>query len=101
MRVRIGRYEFEHVTYDAVGDMLYLRAGASRPAADTFGTPEGHAVRFDEDGNEIGITIVNAKWLLGRDGEIGITVPGVIETSADDLAPDRAPGRARWAWSAW
>jgi len=64
--------------------VLYLRAGQSRPAADTFGTREGHAVRFDEDGN--GITIINAKWLLGRDGKIGITVPEVIETSADDLA---------------
>ncbi len=87
MRVRIGPYEFDHVTHDAVGDVLYLRAGASRPAADAFGTPEGHAVRFDEDGNVIGITIVNAKWLLERDGTIGITVPEVIEMSADELAP--------------
>ena len=87
MRVKIGPYEFDHVTYDAVGDVLYLRAGESRPAADTFGTPEGHAVRFDEDCNVIGVTIVNAKWLLDRDGKIGITVPEVIETSADELAP--------------
>jgi uncharacterized protein YuzE len=64
-----------------------LRAGESRPVADTFGTPEGHAVRFDEDCNVIGITIVNAKWLLDRDGKIGITVPEVIETSAYELAP--------------
>ena len=84
--VKIGPYEFDHFAYDATGDVLYLRAGQSRPAADTFATPEGHAVRFDEDGNVIGITIVNAKWLLERDGKIGITVPEVIETSADDLA---------------
>jgi uncharacterized protein YuzE len=87
VRVKIGPYEFDHVAYDATGDVLYLRARQSRPAADTFGTPEGHAVRFDEDGDVIGITIVNAKWLLERDGKIGITVPEVIETSADDLAP--------------
>jgi uncharacterized protein YuzE len=87
VRVKIGPYEFDHFAYDATGDVLYLRAGQSRPAADTFGTPEGHAVRFDEDGDVIGITIVNAKWLLERDGKIGITVPEVIETSADDLAP--------------
>jgi uncharacterized protein YuzE len=85
--VKIGPYEFDHFAYDATGDVLYLRAGQSRSAADTFGTPEGHAVRFDDDGNVIGITIVNAKWLLERDGKIGITVPEVIETSADDLAP--------------
>ena len=44
-------------------------------------------MRFDDDSNVIGITIVDAKWLLERDGKIGITVPEVIETSADDLAP--------------
>jgi uncharacterized protein YuzE len=31
--------------------------------------PQEPAVRFDDDGNVIGITIVNAKWLLERDAE--------------------------------
>lgn len=87
MTVRIGDYEFDHVSYDARGDVLYLRAGESRPAASTYGTPEGHAVRFDEAGNVIGITIVNAKWLIDRDGKITITVPELIETPAEDLGP--------------
>jgi len=43
-------------------------------------------VRFDEQGDVIGITIVNAKWLIERDGKIAITVPSRIETTADDLA---------------
>jgi hypothetical protein len=34
----------------------------------------------------IGITIINAKWLLERDGKITVTVPSLIETNADDLA---------------
>jgi uncharacterized protein YuzE len=87
MTLRIGEYEFDHVTYDADGDVLYLRAGESRPAAETYGTEEGHAVRLDETGRVIGMTIVNAKWLSERDGKITITVPHHIETRAEELAP--------------
>jgi uncharacterized protein YuzE len=86
MIVHVGPYEFDHVSYDSDGDVLYLRRGEQRAAADTFGTPEGHAVRLDESAEVIGITIVNAKWLLERDGKIMITVPNLIETNADDLA---------------
>jgi uncharacterized protein YuzE len=86
MTITIGPYRFDHVTYDAAGDVLYLRRGPSRVAADTLGTPEGHAVRLDEHGDVIGITIVNAKWLIERDGKITLTAPSQIETSADEFA---------------
>jgi uncharacterized protein YuzE len=49
--------------------ILYLRRGEQQAAADAFGTPEGHAVRLDEQGEVIGITIVNAEWLLGQRGD--------------------------------
>jgi uncharacterized protein YuzE len=86
MSVHVGPYEFDHVSYDVDGDVLYLHRGERQAAADTFGTPEGHAVRLDEHGEVIGITIVNAKWLLERDGKIPITVPSQIETNAEDIA---------------
>jgi uncharacterized protein YuzE len=86
MTVHVGPYEFDHVSYDNDGDVLYLRRGERQAAVDTFGTPEGHAVRLDEDGEVIGITIVNAKWLVERDGKITVTVPSLIETNADELA---------------
>ncbi|HXB63442.1 MAG TPA: DUF2283 domain-containing protein [Solirubrobacteraceae bacterium] len=86
MSVHVGPYEFDHASYDSDGDVLYLRRGEPREAADTFGTPEGHAVRLDEQGEVIGITIVNAKWLLGRKGKITITVPSLIEPDSDELA---------------
>jgi hypothetical protein len=54
--------------------------------------PEGHAVRLDEQGEVIGITVVNAKWLLGREGKITITVPSLIEPNADELAAVLAAG---------
>lgn len=85
MTFAIGEHTFDHVTYDPVGDVLYVRSGESRPAADVYGTPEGHAVRFDQNGSVIGITIVNARWLVERDGRITITVPTRIEASAKDL----------------
>lgn len=66
--------------------MLYLRRGEQQAAADTFGTPEGHVLRLDEDGEVIGITIVNTKWLLERDGKVNVTVPSLIEANTDDLA---------------
>jgi uncharacterized protein YuzE len=84
--VHVGPYEFDHVSYDKDGDVLYLRRGAQRAAANTFGTPEGHAVRLDEDGEVIGITIVNAKWLVERDGHLNVTVPSLMETDPTDLA---------------
>jgi uncharacterized protein YuzE len=84
MTVHVGPYEFDHVSYD--GDVLYLRRGERQEAAETFSTPEGHAVRMDNNGEVIGITIVNAKWLVERDGKIAVTVPSLIETNADDLA---------------
>ncbi len=86
MSVHVGPYEFDHVSYDGDGDVLYLRRGEQREAADTFGTPEGHAVRLDEQGEVIGLTIVNAKWLLAQEGKITITVPSLIEPDADELA---------------
>ncbi len=86
MTVHVGPYEFDHVSYDNDGDVLYLRRGEQQSAAETFGTPEGHAVRLDDGGEVIGITIVNAKWLLERDGKINVTVQSLIETNTDDLA---------------
>lgn len=87
MTFTIGDHTFDHVTYDSVGDVLYARSGESRPAADVYGTPEGHAVRFDEHGSVIGMTIVNGRWLVEREGKITITVPSRIEASARELGP--------------
>lgn len=66
MIVHVGPYEFDHVSYDSDGDVLYLRRGERQEAAETFSTPEGHAVRMDESRELVGITIVNAKWLAKR-----------------------------------
>jgi len=92
MTVHVGPYEFDHVSYDEEGDVLYLRRGERKAAADTFGTPEGHAVRFDDVGEVIGMTLVNARWLAEHDGKVVVTLPNPIETDADDLAQALASG---------
>ncbi len=87
MTVRMGSHEFDDVVYDAVGDVLYMHKGKPVPAAKTLASPEGHAVMLDDAGEIIGITIVNAKWLAERDGQIAVSIPERLETSASDLAP--------------
>jgi len=85
MTITIGTLSFDHVEYDADADVLYLSVGEPRMPAESFGTPEGHNVRYDETGAVIAITIVNAKWLLERDDEIRLTIPSRVQ--AADIAP--------------
>jgi uncharacterized protein YuzE len=83
----MGNHEFDSVTYDADRDVLYLSRGKPASARETLPSPEGHAVRLNDSGEIIGITIVNAKWLAERDGQITITVPERLEAPASELAP--------------
>jgi uncharacterized protein YuzE len=85
MTINMGNHEFDDVVYDAVGDVLYMHKGKPIPA-ETQATPEGHAVRLDKEGEIVGVTIVNAKWLAERDGEIAISAPERLVASAGELA---------------
>jgi hypothetical protein len=49
-------------------------------------TPEGHVLRYNAQGEVIGLTIINAKWLLERDHVINVTVPDHVAVSPDTLA---------------
>ena len=63
---------FDHADYDAEGEE----------------TPEGHLVRFAPGTQRVvGLTIVNARAVLDRDGRLIVTVPETVEASADELAP--------------
>jgi uncharacterized protein YuzE len=75
MSVTIGGIEFDNVTYDREADVLYLWVGEQRRPARDDASPEGHYLQYGEDGSLIALTIVNARWLLERDGEIAITLP--------------------------
>ncbi len=86
MTVTIGSLTFDHASYDARGDVLYLHLGDPQEAAGSEETPEGHVLRFDAGGEVIGLTIINAKWLLERDHAINVTVPEHVAVGPDALA---------------
>jgi len=87
MRIQIDDLVFDRAKYDADGDVLYLGRGPSNEAADAAQTPEGHGIRYGADGDVISVTIVNAKWLLDRDGYLKITLPHEVRVQPDELAP--------------
>jgi uncharacterized protein YuzE len=64
MSIQIGPYTFDRVRYDHDADVLYLSIGNPDRAADWDETPEGHAVRFDEKGDLVGLTLIGARRLL-------------------------------------
>ncbi|MDO8185675.1 hypothetical protein Q5424_23485 [Conexibacter sp. JD483] len=62
-------------TYEPIGDVLYLSAVDDDKHGRAQETPEGHAVRLDANGRITHVTVINAKWLLERDGELVATLP--------------------------
>jgi uncharacterized protein YuzE len=86
MNIKIDGLVFDRASYDADGDVLYLARGESAEASDAALTPEGHGIRYGDDGHVIGVTIINARQLLDRDGHLTITLPHEVRVDASDLA---------------
>ncbi len=80
--VHIGPLVFDQADYDADGDVLYLHVGSPREAEGEE-TPGGHVLRFEPGTHRI---VINARWILDRDGRLIVTVPETVEASADELA---------------
>src|SRR5262249_13139725 len=87
MNVKIDDLVFDRADYDADGDVLYLARGETDRASDAALTPEGHGVRYDTDGAVIGVTIINARWILEHEGHLTITLPHAVRIEAADVAP--------------
>ncbi len=75
MTVHFAGKTFDHVLYDREVDVLYLHVGEPSAAADFDESPEGHHVRFDKQGNLVGITLLHPKSILEREGKITVTLP--------------------------
>jgi hypothetical protein len=54
-------------------------------------SPEGHALRYDARGHLVGVTIVNAGWLLEQDEQVTITLPKPMQVDRDALAAAIGP----------
>jgi uncharacterized protein YuzE len=87
MSVQIGPYTFDGVTYDAQADVLYLSVGDVAKATDWDETPDGHGVSFDERGNLVGLTIVDARRLVEEsNGELTLELPAKASPTDLELA---------------
>jgi YD repeat-containing protein len=86
MTVILGDLEFDNVIYDGGADALYLHVGDPAAAVEFDESPEGHALRYDARGRLVGVTIVNARWLLEQDEQVTITLPKPIQVDRDALA---------------
>ena len=85
--IRIGPIVFDHADYDPDGDVLYLHLGVPQPAEGEE-TPEGHVLRFAPGTDQIvGLTIINARWLLDRDRRLAVTIREKVEVDVAELAP--------------
>jgi hypothetical protein len=84
--LKIGSVVFDRATYDAENDVLYLSVGTPEPG-EGEATPEGHVIRYAPGTNRIvGITLLSPGHILERDGHLVVTMPEVVETSAQELA---------------
>ncbi|MGN6373229.1 MAG: hypothetical protein ACTHM1_09610 [Solirubrobacteraceae bacterium] len=87
VNIKIGPLSFDHADYDAENDILYLHVGEPQ-AGEGEETPEGHVIRYAPGTNRIvGLTVMDPRHILGRDGHLIVTVPEAVETTAQDLAP--------------
>jgi uncharacterized protein YuzE len=76
MTVHIGPYNFDRVRYDHDADVLYLSQGDPTRAVDFDETPQGHAVSFDENGDLVGLTLIDVRRLLDDgNGELLLELP--------------------------
>jgi len=75
MNITVAGITFDHHHYDEGGDVLYLNVGEPRPAAHGLETPEGHGVHYNEEWAVIGLTLLNVRWTLEREGALTLTWP--------------------------
>jgi uncharacterized protein YuzE len=86
MTITIAGIPFDHHHYDERGDVLYLNVGQPRASARGLETPDGHAIHYDESGAVIGLTLLNVRQILEREGRLTLTLPPE-HLSADALKP--------------
>jgi len=84
--ITIAGISFDRYHYDERGDVLYLNVGEPRPAARGLETPDGHAIHYGETGVVIGLTLLNVRHTLERDGRLTLTLPPE-HLEADALKP--------------
>lgn len=75
MALRAGPHTFRYATYDASSDVLYAGFERQRQQGSRERTVEGDYLRYDEEGRFIGITLVDPRSRLERDGAVYLSLP--------------------------
>lgn len=71
--ITLGPWTFDHVSYDADADVVYLSIGEPRRALGEE-TPEGHVALFEEETGEFcGLTLIGLRSTPGP--ERAVTLP--------------------------
>jgi len=88
MTVHIGPYVFDRVRYDHDADVLYLSQGDPARAVDFDETPDGHAVSYDENGDLVGLTLIDVRELLNeaQGTELLLELPAKARSADLELA---------------
>jgi uncharacterized protein YuzE len=74
MSVAFGDIIFDQVDYDEEVDVLYLSTGGVKPV-EREESPEGHILRFDENGVICGMTIIGVSRYLDAEENAKVTMP--------------------------
>ena len=74
MAVRIGRHTFSYVTYDPPSDVLEVGVEGP-PQGRRERSPEEHIWRLDDEARLVGITFMNPRDQLEREGAVYVTLP--------------------------
>jgi uncharacterized protein YuzE len=86
MNFTLAGITFDQVVYDEDGDVLYLHVGDPSTAVDFDESPEGHAIRFDAQGNVVGITLVRPRHLMELGEPVVVTIPTPERITVDAVA---------------
>jgi hypothetical protein len=85
--IKIGSIVFDHASYDAENDVLYLHVGEPKVGVGEE-TPEGHVIRYAPGTDRIvGLTMLSPRYMLKRDGKVTVTMPETSQTTVEDLEP--------------
>jgi uncharacterized protein YuzE len=92
--LRAGRFTFPYVTYDAPSDVLYASMEPQRRQGTREPTPEQHFLRFDDEGRFIGLTLVEPRSQLEREGAVYVSLPSGDRVRVQGIELElRAAGR--------
>jgi uncharacterized protein YuzE len=88
MTFTIAGITFDQVVYDEDADVLYLHVGDPSTAVEFDESPEGHALRFSEQGKIVGVTLVRPRHLMELGEPVVVTIPTPERVTLDPAALD-------------